>query len=131
MDSSKKAEESKSLEVSEQSASGLKKIKNDEVSNKVDPRIATLMSQASSSKQIESNTLAKTKKSQVQVYVVVKRASESDIALLKKHGLEIEIVNTKLKKIQAWVSLNNIVEIAELDNVIGITTPSYGSPRIR
>jgi len=109
----------------------IKELKDNSINNKIDSRIVVLIQQTDNSQRSTSNALVKTKTSQVQVYVNVASTEEKEIALLKNLGLEIEIINHKLKKIQAWVTLKNINRIAESDNVLAITPPSYGSPRIR
>jgi len=109
----------------------IKELKNKSSNKKIDPRIVSLIKQSYGTKFTSSSELIKTKGSQVQVYLLVDSTEESEIENLKNNGVEIEIVNAKLKKIQAWVSLSNIAQISELDNVLGITTPSYGAPYIR
>ena len=129
--SPKAAEDASSLETGQQPNLTVKELKKSTVNKKITPQIAALIEQTSSPQADTSNQFIKTKNSQVQVYVVVARTEENDIALLTKLGLEIQIVNKKLKKIQAWVSFDNIEKIADIDNVLAITTPSYGSPRVR
>ena len=101
------------------------------INNKIAPRIASLIKQAKASQPVTSNGLIKTKESQVHVYITVKNTEEPNVTDLKNLGIEIEIINKKLKKIQAWVPFDSLNQTAELDNVLAITTPSYGSPRIR
>ena len=128
--SSNTTEEPDLLEKNKQQALSTKKLKQNEISHKVDSRIASLIRQSDKTNLTTSSQI-KTKESQVQVYVVVASAEENDITLLKNLGLEIEIVNTKLRKIQAWIAFNDINRIANSDNVLAITIPSYGNPRIR
>jgi len=129
--SPKAAEDASSLETAQQPNLAVKELKKSTINKKIAPRIATLIEHTNTPQADTSNQFIKTKDSQVQVYVVVASTEKDDIALLTELGLEIQIVNTKLKKIQAWVSFDNIEKIADIDNVLKITTPSYGSPRIR
>jgi len=119
------------LVKSEQPNISTKEVTRTGVNQKVDPRILALVEQSKQNQPLTSDSLVKTKESDVQVYIVVAKAEESDISLLKELGLDIEIVNTKLRKIQAWVPLENINRVANSTNVLAITTPNYGSPRTR
>jgi len=129
--SSNEANEADSLEKIKLQTVSVKKIDTNMPSKKIDPRIAKLIKQLNTNEITTPSQVVKTKESQVQVYVVVASTEENDINLLKNLGLEIEIVNTKLRKIQAWVAFNDINRIANSDNVLAITTPSYGNPRTR
>ena len=109
----------------------IKELKNKSSNKKIDPRILSLIKQSYGTKFTPSSELIKTRGSQVQVYLLVASTEKSEIENLKNNGVEIEIINAKLKKIQAWVSLTNIAQIVESDNVLGVTTPSYGNPKLR
>jgi len=100
---------------------------------KIGAQIQRLMNEPNltSTASIRNSSTIKTKDdSKVQVYLKVKSTNKIDLSTLEKTGLEIEITNSKLKKIQGWVSTNNINQLAELDNVIHISTPSYGHKRV-
>jgi len=129
--SPKAAEKTSSLETDQQPNLAAKELKKRTINKKIAPRIAALVERTNTPQSDISNQFINTKDSQVQVYVVVASTEEDDIALLTKLGLEIQIINTKLKKIQAWVSFDNIEKIADINNVLAITTPSYSNPRTR
>ena len=62
----------------------------------------------------------------VQVYIHLENTDESTLQQLRDLGADIEIVNLDWKKLQAWVPVEALDQIAELDVVRGITPPDYG-----
>ena len=62
---------------------------------------------------------------EIQVYVRVRSVSENAIAQLENAGLDIEIVNEKLGKIQAWTSSATLQKLLTLDLVTKVSAPSY------
>ena len=65
----------------------------------------------------------------VQVYVSVTDTSESSLNLLRRHGLDIEIVNRELAIVQGWVPVENLEALATEAVVVKIQPPSYGRAR--
>jgi hypothetical protein len=65
----------------------------------------------------------------IQVYVHVSSFEETNIGVLYEHEVEIEITNSKLGIIQAWIPFDRLDEVARLSFVEAITPPSYESPR--
>jgi len=65
----------------------------------------------------------------IQVYLVVKSVDDNEVRQLEETGVEIEIVNKKLHKIQATVDKDKLNELRKLGNVLSITKPSYGHLR--
>lgn len=66
---------------------------------------------------------------EIQVYVYLKEANEENTSILEEKGLDFDIVNEKYKIVQGWLPFERVDEVSELDFVIKITPPSYGSPR--
>ena len=65
----------------------------------------------------------------VQSYIHVKALNATFIAELEAKQVDIELTNTSLKIIQAWVPFDIIEEVARLEFVERIEPPSYGVPR--
>ena len=65
----------------------------------------------------------------VQVYIHVANAGDETLQQLRDLGAEIEITNTDLNLVQAWVPSTAIEEIALLETVERITPPSYAQTR--
>jgi hypothetical protein len=78
----------------------------------------------------QSSTMVKVKnQKRVQVYIRLSSAEEPDINELKALNVEIEVVNTQLKKAQAWVEISQLAALSQLANVEEINTPSFAYSR--
>ena len=62
----------------------------------------------------------------VQVYINVTDTTDGTLQQLRNLGADIEIVNSDWNKLQAWVSVEALDLIADLDAVRSITPPDYG-----
>lgn len=62
----------------------------------------------------------------VQVYVQVKDASGETLDRLSEYGLQIELHNDKLNKVQGWIEIDLLDALTELPEVIKTTIPQYG-----
>lgn len=65
----------------------------------------------------------------VQVYLKLGDTNRAAIAQLRDIGIVVEIVNSKLDKVQAWVDIDELGSLSKLSNVELITAPLYGQPR--
>jgi subtilisin family serine protease len=61
----------------------------------------------------------------IQVYVFVTEASEQTLDSLRRHGLDVEIVNSDFAVIQGWVPVTNLEALAAEPVVLNIRPPSY------
>ena len=66
----------------------------------------------------------------IQTYIHVLTFGPEERAQLESNEVIIEIVNEKLRIIQAWIPFNRIYEIARLPFVKRIKAPSYATPRV-
>ena len=95
---------------------------------KIDSTIQRLMVEPNLMKTATALNAVQTKnQSMVQVYVKVLDTAANQLTELENLGLEIEITNSNLNKIQGWINLNDINRITQLDNVIKVLKPSYGN----
>ena len=79
---------------------------------------------------IQSNFFVRDKQQKlVQVYLKLKSTDQAELEELRQLGAEIEIVNSKLSKIQAWVDISAINNLLSLDNVISVKAPKYATAR--
>ncbi len=62
----------------------------------------------------------------VQVYVSVSDTTESTLAALQQHGLDVEIVNADLGVVQGWLSVDALEGLTQEPGVTKIRPPSYG-----
>ena len=62
----------------------------------------------------------------VQVYVSVSDTTESTLAVLRRHGLDLEIVNADLGIVQGWLPVDALEGLAQEPVVTRIRPPSYG-----
>ncbi len=69
------------------------------------------------------------KQGEVQVYVYVTAVNEENVSKLKEYDLQVEIVNEKYKVVQGWLPFDKVDKVSELDFVVKITAPTYGTPR--
>ena len=95
---------------------------------KIDSTIQRLMVEPNLMKTATALNAVQTKnQSMVQVYVKVLDTAANQLTELENLGLEIEITNSNLNKIQGWINLNDINRITQLDNVVKVLKPSYGN----
>ena len=78
--------------------------------------------QSSATVRIRNNNSAQT-------YIRLASIQESDINELSALNVEIEVVNTQLKKVQAWVEISQLETLSQLTNVEMISTPSFAHSR--
>ncbi len=64
----------------------------------------------------------------VQVYVTLTSSAEDSSELLSKYGIETEVVDDELNKVQGWVDVALIEALAEENGIKKITVPSYARP---
>lgn len=89
-----------------------------------------LLNRKYTSKAVEPTPFLRLKNSNsVQVYLVFKEFDEQTPDALNRYDIEIEVVNPKLKTIQAWLNVGQIEEIATNDNIVSIRKPSYANAR--
>ena len=62
----------------------------------------------------------------VQVYIKVVDMDDDTLQQLRALGATLEIVNSDWSKLQAWVPVNRLDDIAALDKVREVTLPDYG-----
>jgi len=99
--------------------------------SKIGYQIQKIMDEPNQAKLSSSRSLTTSKQeSKVQVYVKVESTNFNLIKELENNGLEVEIINSKLNKIQGWVDISRINNLTNLDNVSLVTTPSYGHKRV-
>lgn len=65
----------------------------------------------------------------IQVYIKLSSCNQQDITQLEMLGAEVEVVNKKLNKVQAWVTSSQLDALIKLDNVEKIFRPSIALPR--
>lgn len=78
---------------------------------------------------IKNPLVRKNHSAETQVYVELKLVNEDVLRELERNGLTIEIANLKLNKVQGWVSSERFEGLADIDNVLKITTPNYSNVR--
>jgi subtilisin family serine protease len=64
----------------------------------------------------------------VQVYVHVADTADATLAILRRHGLDIELVNATFSIVQGWILAANLEAVAGEPAVVKIRPPSYGTP---
>lgn len=64
-------------------------------------------------------------KNELQVYVEVSALDDYEVTLLREAGLQIEVINKGLKKLQGWVTPKSLQNLLVLDEVVFVSTPSY------
>ena len=65
----------------------------------------------------------------VQVYINLTDTDDGTLQQLRDLGANIEVVNSRWNKLQAWVPVDALDRIAELDSVRYITPPDYASTK--
>ncbi len=63
----------------------------------------------------------------VQVYVQLSDTSESTLDGLQRIGLEVEVLNHDLKKLQAWVAVDRLDALIDMEVVEKVTVPRYAN----
>ena len=99
---------------------------------KFGPIIRAFVSQKNKSAATEvlRSPFLKTQQSQrVQVYLKLTDAGGGAITKLQELGVAVEVVNSKLRKVQAWVDIAQLESLSELTNIELISAPLYGRPR--
>src|SRR5262249_5478718 len=76
-----------------------------------------------------SETLRMDAAGRVQVYVSVADTTEATLDVLRRHRLEIEVVNASFRIVQGWISVSELEALAREASVIKIRPPSYGYAR--
>ncbi len=65
-----------------------------------------------------------------QVYVYVTDTTEQTLGVLRRHGLDIEIVNQAFAIAQGWIPVENLEALASESVVVKIRLPSYGTHNV-
>lgn len=65
----------------------------------------------------------------VQVDVTLSDTGEAALATLRRHELDIEIVNRDVAIVQGWIPVENLERLADEAVVLKIRPPSYATPR--
>src|SRR5438093_45735 len=76
--------------------------------------------------QFSSTMLEVDNTNRVRVYVSVTDTREAALAVLRQHGLDIEIVNSDFGVIQGWIPIEHLEALAAEPVVTKIRPPSYG-----
>jgi hypothetical protein len=66
----------------------------------------------------------------VHVDVTVTDASETGLAVLRAHGLDVEIVNEQFGVVEGWIPAENLEALAAEPVVVIVRPPSYATRRI-
>ena len=74
-----------------------------------------------------SDTLKVDHAGRVQVYVSVSDTTEQALDALRRHGLDIEVVNQDFGVVQGWIPVENLEALAGEPTVLKIRPPSYGT----
>ncbi len=81
------------------------------------------------SRRFSSEFLKVDKAGRVQVDIAVSDTSEGGLDTLRAHGLDIEIVNREFLRVQGWVPVEKLEDLAGEAVVKRIRPPSYGRSR--
>lgn len=65
----------------------------------------------------------------LQVYIKLANSDDEHVAVLRSLGVEVELVNRQLNKVQGWLESDLIKSLLRLENVIQISRPIYAEPR--
>lgn len=63
----------------------------------------------------------------VQVYISVSHTTDRALDALRRHGLDIEVVNKDFGVVQGWIPAENLEAVAGEQTVVKIRPPSYGT----
>jgi subtilisin family serine protease len=86
-----------------------------------------LQGEAKSTAPLSSNSITPTdSEDKIQVYIRVHSLGPDVKSILESYGSIVEIINEKLKTIQAWIPQNQLYEIAQLSFVKRISEPAHG-----
>jgi len=118
-------------------AANSKKLKGAEIAQKstarqkLDPLMQSAMGKVQGVQQkLQSNALLRTKDgNQIQAYLQLESTAEVELAKLRALKVQIEVVNSKLSKVQVWLHKDKLEQVAALDNVVAVSAPKYGQPR--
>jgi len=112
-----------------QSRGNLLAAKTTNAHSKIDQFLWTMMQRQKSNIPQRISPMVKTQAGErVQVYVTLDDVGEEVLSQLTALKLTIEIVNPELNKLQAWIDIASLDQLANLEEVIKITVPSYGEP---
>lgn len=67
--------------------------------------------------------------SSVQVYISLTTATDDNVQALENLGVEVEVINRKLNKVQGWLDIENIDAVAQLSMVMRVSAPKYAQVR--
>jgi hypothetical protein len=101
---------------------------------KISAALGHVISKLSANRKSEAQALQATENARVddrgniQCYVHCKRIDEQTRSLVKQKSAKMELVEKNSSIIQGWFSPQNILWLAELDNIVSITLPEYGEP---
>jgi len=105
--------------------------KHSQTNTKVGYRLQKMIDQPALVNSSSSQALMRVKAtSKVQVYVTVNNTDSASIDALNLLGLEVEIVNRALGKIQGWIDVADIVRLTQFTSVLKVDLPSYGHSRV-
>lgn len=76
-----------------------------------------------------SETLKVDNAGRVQVYVYVTDTTERTLDILRRHDLDVEIVNPDFAIVQGWIAVEDLEGLAGEAVVVRVRPPSYGVPR--
>jgi len=65
----------------------------------------------------------------VQVHVTLKNVDDTSLSALEQFNLDIEVLSTKLNKIQGWIDIVQLDALSESPDVLRISAPKYGHTR--
>lgn len=74
-----------------------------------------------------SETLKVNSAGRVQIYVWVTDTSEPALDTLRRHGLDIEVVNKDFGIVQGWIQVENLEALAGEPVVVKMRPPNYGT----
>ena len=74
-----------------------------------------------------SDTLKVDNAGRVQIYVSVTDTSDQALDTLRRHGLDIEVVNDDFGIVQGWISVANLDSLAAEPVVVKVRPPSYAT----
>lgn len=108
-----------------------KQASNSSAQTKLGPYLRGLADKSANSKSsLQSTAIVRVSgQNRVQSYIRLSSTQPSDLKELRELGVEIEIVNAQLSKVQAWVEFSQLAALSQLPNVERVTTPSFAHSR--
>jgi subtilisin family serine protease len=98
--------------------------------NQMTLKDAELQGEAKPSAPLNSTSMTRTdSENRIQVYIHVHTLGPDVKSILESYGAIVEIINEKLKIVQARIPQDQVYEIAKLSFVKRISEPAYGVPR--